>query len=185
MSRGTVDLASADTADLPLINPNFLTHPTDVEVAVAGFKRSRQLMASKAVAPVIIGEEYFPGSTVQSDDEIIAWLRKASMTVFHAACTCAMGKRSDPKAVIDSQAKVIGVSKLRVVDASSFPILVPGHPMATICKLVLSNLLFDTNSSRCTCREDRGRHAQELLETSTRVFVPCFSSHKDLWSLEK
>jgi len=38
-------------------------------------------------------------------------------------------------AAIDSQARVIGVHNLRVVDASSFSLLPPGHPMSTICKL--------------------------------------------------
>ena len=45
-----------------------------------------------------------------------------------------MGKRSNPKSVVDSRARVIGVQGLRVVDASSFPLLPPGHPTATICK---------------------------------------------------
>ena len=47
-----------------------------------------------------------------------------------------MGKRGDPDAVVDSKAKVIGVTALRVVDASSFPLLPPGHPQATICKIL-------------------------------------------------
>lgn len=34
-----------------------------------------------------------------------------------------MGRPSDPEAVVDSQAKVFGVSGLRVVDASSFALL--------------------------------------------------------------
>lgn len=49
-----------------------------------------------------------------------------------------MGKRSDPNSVIDSRARVIGVQGLRVVDASSFPFLPPGHPSATICKFIPS-----------------------------------------------
>lgn len=133
LSRGTVEIVSADTSDLPVINPNWLTHPTDVEVAVAGFKRVRELMATEALAPIVIGEEYFPGAVVQTDEEIIAWLREATGTVFHASCTCAMGKPNDTMAVLDSKARVYGVSNLRVVDASSFPMLVPGHPMSTIC----------------------------------------------------
>ena len=51
-----------------------------------------------------------------------------------------MGKASDPDAVIDSRARVYGVKGLRVVDASAFAILPPGHPMSTICKLYLSLL---------------------------------------------
>lgn len=50
------------------------------------------------------------------------------MTVWHASCTCKMGKIDDPDAVVDSKAKVIGVTGLRVVDASSFALLPPGHP---------------------------------------------------------
>lgn len=45
-----------------------------------------------------------------------------------------MGKVGDPNAVIDSKARVLGVTGLRVVDASSFPFLPPGHPSAAICK---------------------------------------------------
>ncbi|KAJ6092589.1 alcohol oxidase [Penicillium sp. IBT 16267x] len=133
LSRGTVEIASADTADLPVINPNWLTHPTDVEVSVAGFRRARELMATKAISQIVIGEEYFPGTSVQTDEEIVAWLREATGTVFHASCTCSMGKSNDTMAVLDSKARVYGVSNLRVVDASSFPLLVPGHPMSTIC----------------------------------------------------
>lgn len=45
-----------------------------------------------------------------------------------------MGKLDDPMAVVDSKARVIGVKGLRVVDASSMPLLPPGHPQATICE---------------------------------------------------
>lgn len=51
-----------------------------------------------------------------------------------------MGKASDPDAVIDSHARVYGVRGLRVVDASAFAILPPGHPMSTICELCLGAL---------------------------------------------
>ena len=57
-------------ADQPLINPNWLIDPADVAVAIAGYKRVRQLFATKALAPVLIGPEYFPGPSVQTDAEI-------------------------------------------------------------------------------------------------------------------
>jgi choline dehydrogenase len=56
-------------------------------------------------------------------------------TVYHASCTCKMGKQDDPLAVLDSAARVYGVNNLRVVDASSFPFLVLGHPQSTIYAL--------------------------------------------------
>ena len=51
-----------------------------------------------------------------------------------------MGKASDPDAVIDSRARVYGVTGLRVVDASAFAVLPPGHPMSTICELCFNAL---------------------------------------------
>jgi hypothetical protein len=51
----------------------------------------------------------------------------------------AMGRPDDLMAVIDSKARVIGVQNLRVVDASSFPLLPPGHPTSIICMLPLSS----------------------------------------------
>ena len=54
-------------------------------------------------------------------------------TVYHAAATCAMGRRTDRDAVVDASARVIGVKGLRVVDAGAFPFLPPGHPMGTVC----------------------------------------------------
>lgn len=136
LSRGNVTLASADASDLPLINPNWLTDPTDQSVAVAGYKRVRQAFASSAMAPVLADPtEYYPGPAVQSDDQILDAIRDSLMTVWHASCTCRMGKADDPNAVVDSNANVIGVKGLRVVDASSFALLPPGHPQSTVYML--------------------------------------------------
>ncbi|KAL2879764.1 hypothetical protein SGCOL_004807 [Colletotrichum sp. CLE4] len=133
MSRGTVTLASADTKDLPLIDPKWLTDPTDVAVAVATFKRLRQAFASNAMKPVLAdNKEYFPGAKVETDAQILQNIRNTVMTIWHASCTCRMGKSDDPMAVVDKDAKVIGVSGLRVVDASSFALLPPGHPQSTV-----------------------------------------------------
>ena len=132
--RGTVDIASADMADPPVINPNWLPHPTDQALMLAGFKRVRQMFNSSAMQPALLGSEAFPGPDVQTDAEILHLIRRSLNTVFHASATCAMGRSSDPAAVVDSHARVIGVQNLRVVDASAFPILPPGHPMATVCK---------------------------------------------------
>ena len=46
----------------------------------------------------------------------------------------AMGCKSNPQAVVDTHGKVFGVSSLRVVDASTFPLLPPGHCQATVCE---------------------------------------------------
>lgn len=128
-------LASPNADDLPIIDPNWLTSPTDQAVAIAAFKRLRQAFDTKTMSSILIGEEYFPGTAVQTDAQILEAIRKQAMTVWHAACTCKMGKSSDPDAVVDSEAKVFGVSGLRVVDASSFALLPPGHPQSTVYAL--------------------------------------------------
>ncbi|QIW98368.1 hypothetical protein AMS68_003886 [Peltaster fructicola] len=130
-SRGWVNISSADTNDLPLVNPNQLSHPTDREVAVQAFKRARSFFQAKAIQPILI-EEYMPGANVTSDQDILAYIMASSYQNWHASCTCRMGMKNDTTAVVDSQARVIGVHNLRVVDASAFALLPPGHPQSTV-----------------------------------------------------
>ncbi|GAQ06272.1 versicolorin B synthase [Aspergillus lentulus] len=134
-SRGNVTIASNDTSDLPIINPNWLSTEADQQIAIAAYKRIRDMFHSKAMAPIVVGDEYFPGSQYQTDAEILEVIRNTVMTIYHAACTCKMGTRDDPMAVLDSRARVVGVDRLRVVDASAFPVLPPGHPQATVYML--------------------------------------------------
>ncbi|OKO95924.1 Versicolorin B synthase [Penicillium subrubescens] len=136
LSRGNITLNSSKTEDLPIINPNWLDDPTDQEVAIATFKRMREAFQSEAMAPVVIGQEYYPGLQVQSDGEILEYVKNNVMTLWHAACTCKMGKSDDAMAVVDSQARVYGVQGLRVVDASAFPFLPPGHPQSTVFGII-------------------------------------------------
>ena len=100
---------------------------------IAIFKRIRQAFQSDAMAPTVIGEEYYPGPAVQSDEEILKYIQDNVMTLWHPAGTCKMGTRDDAGAVVDSEARVLGVQGLRVVDASALPFLPPGHPQSTCC----------------------------------------------------
>lgn len=138
LSRGNISISSADTSDQPLINPNWLTNPTDQQVAVAAYKRARQVFESPVMRQnVDIGPEYFPGANVTTDEEILNLIRQSFNTLSHPTSTCKMGKPNDPKAVVDTQGRVYGVKSLRVVDASSFPFLPPGLPMGTACECSL------------------------------------------------
>lgn len=122
--------------DAPVINPNYLTHPIDIEMAITAFERVRKIWES--LPGLVIGEEYFPARRdVSTDKEILQHIRESSIQLWHAAPTCKMGGPKDPMAVLDTQARVRGVSGLRVVDANSFPILPPGHPMATVYMVAL------------------------------------------------
>ena len=68
--------------------------------------------------------EGFTFEQVMNDDEALeAFVRKATIGVWHASCSCRMGRPDDPLAVVDTQGRVKGVQGLRVVDASIFPVV--------------------------------------------------------------
>lgn len=133
LSRGTVDISSSSMSDPPLINPNWITHPADQQLAIAAFKRSRAVW--QFMRNITIGDEYLPGPAVQTDAEILNFIRNALSPVWHAASTCKMGRSDDRMAVVDTRARVYGTKGLRIVDASAFAILPPGHPQSTIYAL--------------------------------------------------
>lgn len=135
-SIGNLSINSSDMHVPPLINPNWLTTQTDIEVAVQAFKRLRVLWST--IMNETIGVEYYPTANVTTDAEIEANIRDQFSTIYHAAGTCKMGKSSDPMAVVDSHARVFGVKGLRVVDASAFPFLPPGHPQRYVARIFLS-----------------------------------------------
>ncbi len=137
LSRGTVTLASADTAVLPVIDPRWLTDPVDQKVAVYAFKQARRYFNTDAMKQVrTTPDEFFPGASVQTDDQILNWYRQNLMTVWHASCTTSMSS-SPSNGVLDSNLRVWGVNSLRVVDAASFPQLPGGEPRldVNICEL--------------------------------------------------
>lgn len=132
LSRGTVSLAAADMNTPPVIDPRWLAHPADMDLAIQAFKRQREvwdeLVKLGAADPV----EAFPGSNYTTDSQIRDIIMESMTTVYHASCTCKMGRESDSMAVVDSNARVYGVQGLRVVDASSFHLLPPGHPQSLV-----------------------------------------------------
>jgi 5-(hydroxymethyl)furfural/furfural oxidase len=68
--------------------------------------------------------EGFTFDDVMNDDEALeSFVRKATIGVWHASCSCRMGLANDPMAVVDNQGRVKGIGGLRVVDASIFPVV--------------------------------------------------------------
>ena len=150
LSRGNVTIKSADTNDLPVVNPNWFTDPADQEVGIAAFKRLREVMSTPAMKKIIIGDEVFPGLNVTTDAQILNYIKNTAITIWHAAATCKMGTSTDPMAVVDPQARVYGVTGLRVVDASAFPFLPPGHPQSTVYALaekIAQNILTGSTTA--------------------------------------
>lgn len=125
-SRGSVKLRNPDPLTPPAIDPNFLGDPRDVEEMVAGFKLTRRLMETPALASRRTRDLFT--ADVRDDDDIRAILRQRVDTVYHPAGTCRMG--NDAAAVVDAALRVRGVQGLRVADASIMPALVAGNTNA-------------------------------------------------------
>ncbi|OJJ78523.1 GMC family oxidoreductase [Aspergillus glaucus CBS 516.65] len=138
VSVGNVTIRSADTNNHPVIHPNTLGSWTDKQVAIAAFKRIREIFAVPELAPVLLGEEAYPGKhQVQTDAEILEYIQQDGLAFYHAGASCAMGdpEAPDSKAVVDSKARVIGINGVRVVDASALPFLPPSHIQSAIYAL--------------------------------------------------
>lgn len=125
-SRGSVSLRSADPKDNPVIRFNYMSDPTDWEDFRACIRLTREIFAQPAMAG-FVKSEIQPGLSVQSDDEIDAFLREHVESAYHPCGTARMGRRGDPMAVVDPECRVIGVEGLRLADSSVFPQVTNGN----------------------------------------------------------
>ncbi|MCF2519624.1 GMC family oxidoreductase [Dyadobacter sp. CY351] len=122
-SRGEVTLRSANPADKPVVNPNYLDQEADVEV----LSKAVELVRKLANTPKFLelnGGEMVPGT----DADIEAFVRSQSTTIWHPAGTCKMG--TDAMAVVDAELRVHGIQNLRVADASVMPTVTSGNTVA-------------------------------------------------------
>src|SRR5262249_35476111 len=110
-SRGFVRIKSADPAAPPAIQPRYLSTQFDRDTLLAGMRTLQRVMRQPAMKRYI-AEEYRPPSSVTSDEDLMAYARSTSTTVFHPTSTCRMG--SDPTAVVDERLRVRGIGGLRV-----------------------------------------------------------------------
>ena len=117
-SRGEVLLRSANARDPARIFPKVFSDPSDLASLYQGFERARDLAYSEPMDPYR-GERIAPTPAAKSRTEIEEWLRKTANTAHHPSGTCAMGTGPDP--VLDPALRVLGVERLRVVDASAMP----------------------------------------------------------------
>lgn len=126
-SQGSIMIRSADPAAAPLIRPNYFSEEVDRRAAVDIVRHIRRLLSQPGLRE-FVAEETLPGPGVESDEDILATVKRTGSSVFHAAGTCKMGR--DPMAVVDPSLRVRGVSGLRVADASVMPTLVSGNTNA-------------------------------------------------------
>jgi len=110
-----------------VIDFNFLSDPDDAKVLVEGLKLARRILAAPQFDG-LRGKEMLPGEAVQTDEQLLAYVRDYASTVFHPVGTCKMGV--DPMSVVGPDLKVHGLKGLRVVDASIMPTLISGNTNA-------------------------------------------------------
>jgi choline dehydrogenase len=126
---GTVSLKSADPRETPEINFHYFEEGTgkwqeDVESVVDGIQFVR---AINSHIPDVFEEEEAPDQEGRKD---LAQFVKDNAWGHHASCTCKIGRKDDPMAVLDGNFRVYGTEALRVVDASVFP-RIPGFFIVT------------------------------------------------------
>ncbi|XP_061179543.1 glucose dehydrogenase [FAD, quinone]-like [Saccostrea echinata] len=125
-SRGFIKLKSKDAFDPPLIDPNYLDHPDDMETILKGIMETLKLANTSAfrsigASPNDPYEEYLPPCNdlpYPSDEYWTCRIKHYTYSGYHPTSTCRMGPPADPTAVVDPQLRVIGIQNLRVVDAS-------------------------------------------------------------------
>ncbi|KAI5810591.1 hypothetical protein BZA77DRAFT_340189 [Pyronema omphalodes] len=131
LSRGFVEISSADPWAKPLVDWRTLSNPFDMAVVIEGVRFVRKIWARPEVQ-VLKPKELVPGLEVNSDEQLQAWVRKTQTPTFwHPSCSCAMGKREEG-GVVDARLRVHGTKRLRVVDASVIPMIPATHISSTV-----------------------------------------------------
>jgi choline dehydrogenase len=124
-SRGSVAIRSRDPAEPPAIRYNYLATENDRRVMLDGVKLVRRIVNAPPLREYVTAEE-LPGPKVQTEDELLAFVREYGETVFHPTSTCSIAS------VVDERLRVKGIGGLRVIDASVMPAVPSGNINAAV-----------------------------------------------------
>ncbi|PPQ66925.1 hypothetical protein CVT26_010014 [Gymnopilus dilepis] len=125
-SRGSVKIRSTNPFDKPIIDPQYLTTPFDVFALRESVKAAKTFASAKAWSDYIIGP-FGELANTSTDDEIDAFVRDTTTTIFHPTGTAAMSSSNSKTGVVNSDLTVKGAAGLRIVDASVFPFVPSSH----------------------------------------------------------
>jgi choline dehydrogenase len=162
-ARGSVQIASADPAAHPRLRFNYLSTDQDRREWVEAIRVARTILGQPAMGPFNAGE-LSPGPAVQTDEQILDWVRRDGETALHPSCTCAMG--TGPQSVTDpATMRVHGLDGLRVVDASAMPYITNGNIYAPVmmmaekaADLVLGNTPLPPSAAVTYVHQAAARH---------------------------
>ncbi len=133
-----------------MIQPNYLSTAEDHQVAVDSLRLTRRIAQAPALARYA-PDEFLPGPQVQSDAELVHAAGDIGTTIFHPIGTCKMGRPEDPMAVVDPRLRMLGVDRLRIVDASIMPTITSGNtnsPVLMIAERGAEMIRQDRKASR-------------------------------------
>jgi choline dehydrogenase len=133
-SRGRIRLRSADPRFKPAIDPAYLSDIDDLDPLVKAVRMAREIAATRPLSKALTSE-LAPGQDIAADADMRDWVRRNLTTIYHPVGTCAMGGDSRVAAsklasVVDTELRVRGVERLRVVDASVMPTVPRGNTNA-------------------------------------------------------
>ncbi|WP_238147010.1 GMC family oxidoreductase [Rhizorhabdus dicambivorans] len=151
-SRGWMRLASADPLADPEFSPNYLEHPEDLALMTGAIHYLRRILATAPLSRAI-RSELLPGPSVNSDEEIAAYCRAATITNYHPVGSCRMGPASDTMAVLDAWLRVRGTECLRVCDASMMPLIPSANTNAPV--MAVADRAVDLMLGRASLRAER------------------------------
>jgi choline dehydrogenase len=130
-SRGSVRITSADPKAKPELRFNYISTPEDRREWVEAIRITRRILNQPAMEP-FNGGEVSPGPSVDTDEEILDWVRTDGETALHPSCTCRMGRADDDSVVDPLTMSVHGIQGVRVVDASAMRYVTNGNIYAPV-----------------------------------------------------
>ncbi|KAJ7761112.1 aryl-alcohol oxidase precursor [Mycena metata] len=125
-SRGWVKLNSSDPLAPPLINPNLVGSEVDLFFMRYAVRSALRIAGAKAFNGYVISPT-FPLSSTSTDNEIDAFIRENTATVFHPVGTCSITPNNTDFGVVNPDLRVKGLTGLRVVDLSVMPLIPAAH----------------------------------------------------------
>ena len=163
--RGTVKIRSTDPREHPAVRFNYLSTENDRREWIEAIRTTRHILSQPAFAPYD-GGEISPGPSVETDEEILDWVRRDAETALHPSCTAKMGPVSDPMAVVDPDTmRVHHTEGLYAVDASVMPAVSNGNiyaPTMMIAEraadLILGNEPLQPDHTEVYRAPDAGRY---------------------------
>jgi choline dehydrogenase len=124
-SRGRIRLTGPNPMDPVQIETNMMSHPDDLEAAIACVQLCREIGNSAALRS-FAKREVMPGNLKGA--ELENFIRDSVATYWHQTCTAKMGR--DSMSVVDGNLKVYGIENLRIADGSIMPRVTTGNTMA-------------------------------------------------------